>query len=253
MLEDYPDCCYEDITLLKSVSRTQQPYLAFLKILSGHWETASSLFHEQIGKWQKLVTLVESLGSSQDTLERLQRLTIAWEKSGLKIGGGRGAHRKGWQRSYFEKALIKYAEKLEDPTSRERLTSREWTVARAAIMELPGFGNLAGFDYLELMCLLGCTNPPDEYLLTGRGPQGGIEMIFSKSEQTVFGGNELLQLLKKRTADRNVIFALETFLCQMQKPEVKQIFERYLNDSLQLRHLLNSYARIMCHQSQTCT
>ena len=239
MIRLYPEWCYASTDLLNKYKRDKetQAYLAFLEVLIENDKTAELLL-TKIGLWNDLQSKVRN----RSIVRQLQN-TITGEEFG-------GSHRRKSFKGKFGQALFAYAKQSKRYGGPLSLLTKDYEETRNRLRHIPTFGDLAKFDYLERLCLIGLVNPPLRYFKTGGGPRGGIEMIFGSSNGLVKKGNSLLQLLKTKTDDDRAIFALETFLCQMQKRKVRRLFSRYLSCRLNVQELIDGYIRKFCSPTQ---
>ncbi len=203
--------------------------MAFLEVLVERPETARLLI-ERLGDWRRMMEYIEdgTRGSTMTAAEFFQKaLNGGGGTPALPFGrSGSGVYRKATHRDRFGEALYRYLLKVKEHISPLELASDNWETAltRVGNHDIPSFGPLARFNFLERLCLLGVTSPPDQYLPSGGGPVKGFLMIYGTSENMISDGTRMLRMLTERTGNKLSLFALETFLCTMQKSRFKHCF-----------------------------
>ncbi len=242
MMKRHPEKCYANVSYASEQPRQLQPYITFLEVLTEHDSTVKELIKRGMGTWSEL----DKLCFKNDALKSMARLQGKLDGQGrppLKFGGTGGAHRKPPMRKDFARAVFEYATRAKGYGGPEGLISPDWKPTHERVTGIHSFGPLAIFDYLERLCLLGFTSPPDEYLLTGGGPSRGIEAIYQDSQDLREKGNRLLHLLTEYSRDARAVFALETFLCCMQKDRIRDAFVEYFKGRLSLDDLIDEYLK----------
>jgi hypothetical protein len=241
MMARHPEKCYASISYLTSQPRHLQPYLAFLEVLTEHGSTARDLLQRGVGTWPELREICFKNNDLQAISHVQEKLDGPGQGPRLAFGRKRGAHRRSSMRKDFGRAVFEYARKADGHGGPEGLVSKDWKTTRERVAGIRSFGPLAIFDYLERLCLLGFTSAPDEYLPSGEGPMRGVKAIFGNSQNMIEKGNELLRPLLDATGDKQAVFALETFLCCMQKERVKNSFAAYFREQMSLDELVKKY------------
>ncbi len=242
MMQRDPDRCYANVSYPTSQPRHLQPYVAFLEVLTEHDSTVRELLQRGIGTWPELMEIFSKNHESQAISRLQEKLDGDGQRPKLDFGGKQGAHRKPPMRKDFGRALFEYARRADSHGGPEGLVSKDWKTTRERLTRIPSFGPLAIFDYLERLCLTGFTSAPNEYLRSGGGPERGIETVFGDYENMIEKGNALLSPLLEATGNERAVFALETFLCCMQKREVKDSFTAYFRGKLSLDELVKKYS-----------
>ncbi len=239
MLEDHPKLCYADISHSSSYPREIQPYVAFLEVLTEHRETARKLLERGL-IWPKLVEVYSENPEPVAVSIFQSKLGRIGEADALEFGRLHG-HRRLTFRDTFGKGVFDYVAKAMKYGGPQNLVSKDWKQTLDRIHGINDFGDLARFVYVERLCLLGFTNAPDNYLVTGGGPKRGIETTFGESSGLKEKGNGLLQPLLQVTHNERAIFALETFLCCMQQERIRSSFLAYFEGKLSLDQVIDRY------------
>ena len=241
MMAKHPEKCYANIGYLSSQPHDLQPYVAFLEVLTEQDSTVKELLKRGLGGWRELKEIYSNHHESEVISLLQEKLDGDAQNTQLDFGGTRGAHRKRPMRRDFGRALFEYTKKTDHYGDPVDLVSKDWRTMRDRLVGIRSFGPLAIFDYLERLALTGFTSPPDEYLETGGGPERGIEAIFGDSANMIGKGNMLLKPLLQITGNHRAIFALETFLCCMQKGEIEDSFTAFFADKISLDELISRY------------
>lgn len=141
------------------------------------------------------------------------------------------SHRAYMRPRDFVKGLRQYlmtVERLGEPSA---LIEREsWQRTWDNLDGIWWFGDLARFDYLRRICPLHMCECPDELPHSGKGPLKGLRMIYGSNATLGEEGNHLLELLRSRTKNPQVVFHLEDVLCLMHYQPINSDFQRYFRN-----------------------
>jgi hypothetical protein len=195
--------------------------------------------------------VLKELLKDQDTRylaewEETARNNVAFLKLWKKIGKLRTeafSHRAYMAANDFAKCLRQYFQTVKRFGSPSALIDeRDWRKTWDNFDGVWWFGDLARFDYLRRICALRLSEYPDEIPHTGKGPLKGLRMIYGKNATLKHEGKHLLNLIRDRTNDPNVVFELEDMLCLMHYHPIDSEFHRYFKSN-ELQTLLAKYLK----------
>lgn len=237
-LDPYP----ADIRFLKERS-SQAAYLAFLLVIMEDNDAALLKRLLKDDSWKYLKEWEEAARNIADFLK-------LWAKIG-KLRRESFSHRAYMAGDDFVKCLRQYLETVKrfgGPSG--LIDERDWRRTWDNFDGIWWFGDLARFDYLRHICPLQLCEYPDEIPHTGKGPLKGLRMIYGKDATLEHEGKNLLNLIREKTHDPNVVFELEDMLCLMHYRPIDSEFHRYFKSD-EVQTLLAKYLNA-CGDGRRC-